>query len=94
MKLFLVIAFAASMCESPVTPSVDAGDATCADAWEVARGCTGFALLGPDELPDSGDEPSWVDWCERYNASGIDSVNTGCIAASVDCAEAEGCLDN
>lgn len=95
MRSIFISVFFATMCDSPAPPSTyDAGEASCDEAWAAIEGCPEFDMRGPDEQPDSGDEVPWVVWCEEFQASGIEKINTACLAQSADCEAAAECLLN
>ena len=52
-----------------------------------------FAVAGPDEIQNTADDVSWVDYCVAVDDSGLIIINTDCIVQSITCDEIEGCFD-
>jgi hypothetical protein len=91
MKVFVIIAFLASMCASP-TPTPTPTDVSCFEAWGRVvdlGGCPGFVVLGYDDLPNTTDDVPWLDWCLEDD----EPKDLVCIVASESCSEAEACLE-
>ncbi|MCP4548675.1 MAG: hypothetical protein GY835_19635 [bacterium] len=49
-------------------------------------------IPGPDEIPGTTDDWSWLEYCETVQESGIVVLNTDCLMDAGDCDAAAECL--
>lgn len=76
----------------PVTPEPMI-DCDKADDRLRELDCYGrFPIPGPDEIPATKDDASWLAYCVAVQESGIILIDTDCIVASITCDEIEDCL--
>ncbi len=77
----------------PPPPLPETGCDVAADYLEDLECDELMIIPGPDEIPGTTDDWSWLEYCETVQESGIVVLNTDCLMDAGDCDAAAVCLD-
>lgn len=90
---YLVIAFIVLRCGTPaVQPTTNI---SCVDIQKHIEkiGCIDMTKIpGDDDIIDTEDDPTFVQWCEWIKDSGIKIVDWNCVINSQSCIGIEKCF--